>query len=73
MWRLNSYWRFDAREGGVYVECESISLTRDIPAGLAWLIKPFITGIPKESLQMTMSSTRAAVLARLAAAPESQR
>jgi len=70
MWRLNSYWRFDAREGGVYVECESISLTRDIPAGLAWLIKPFITGIPKESLRMTMGSTRAGVLARMAAAPK---
>jgi hypothetical protein len=70
MWRLNSYWRFDAREGGVYVECESISLTRDIPAGLAWLIKPFITGIPRESLRMTMGSTRTAVHARLAAAPK---
>ena len=68
MWRLNSYWRFDAREGGVYVECESISLTRDMPAALAWLIKPFITGIPKESLHMTMSSTRSAVLARMGAA-----
>ncbi len=70
MWRLHSYWRFAARDGGVYVECESISLTRDIPTALAWLIKPFITGIPKESLQMTMGSTRTAVLARLAAAPK---
>ena len=64
LWRLYSYWRFEERDGGVYVECESISLTRDIPALLTWLIKPFITGIPKESLQMTMGSTRSALLAQ---------
>jgi hypothetical protein len=67
LWRLYSYWRFEERDGGVYVECESISLTRDIPALLSWLIKPFVTGIPKESLQMTMGSTRSALLAKIAA------
>jgi hypothetical protein len=71
MWRLTNYWRFDARDGGVYVEFESITLTRDIPFGLGWLIKPFITLIPKESLQMSMGSIRAAVLKRMAAAPNS--
>jgi len=64
LWRLYSYWRFEEKDGGVYVECESISLTRDIPTGFGWLIKPFITDIPKESLQMTMGSTRRAALAR---------
>jgi len=68
MWRLNSYWRFEEKDQGVYVEVESISLTRDIPAGLGWLIKPFITGIPRESLQMTLGDTRSAVAARLAQA-----
>jgi hypothetical protein len=68
LWRLNSYWRFEERGEGVYVECESISLTRDIPVGLGWLIKPFIIDIPKESLQMTLGSTRSAVLARANAA-----
>ncbi len=61
LWRLNSYWKFEVKDGGVYVECESISLTRDIPTGLGWLIKPFVTGIPKDSLQMTMGATRAAL------------
>ncbi len=63
LWRLNSYWKFEEKDGGVYIECESISLTRDIPTGLGWLIKPFVTGIPKDSLQMTMGSTRAALMA----------
>jgi len=61
LWRINSYWKFEEKDGGVYIECESVSLTRDIPKGLGWLIKPFVTGIPKDSLQMTMGSTRAAL------------
>jgi hypothetical protein len=69
LWALNSYWRFVERDGGVYVECESISLTRDIPTGLGWLIGPFVTSIPKESLEHTLGSTRSAVLAKMAGAP----
>jgi hypothetical protein len=61
LWRINSYWKFEEKDGGVYIECESISLTRDIPTSLGWLIRPFVTSIPKESLEMTMGSTRAAL------------
>ena len=62
MWKLDSYWRFAQRDGGVYVQCEAISLTRDIPTGLNWLIAPFIESIPRESLEFTLASTRAAVV-----------
>jgi hypothetical protein len=65
LWRINSYWRFEEKDGGVYVECEAVSLTRDIPTGLGWLIGPLVTGLPRESLQMTMGSTRSALEARL--------
>jgi len=58
LWRLNSYWRFLERDGGVYVQLEAISLTRDIPPGLGWLIGPFVTSIPKESLAFTLSRTQ---------------
>jgi hypothetical protein len=61
LWRLNSYWRFLERDGGVYIELEAISLTRDIPPGLRWLIGPFVTSIPKESLQFTLTRTREAL------------
>jgi hypothetical protein len=62
MWRLDSYWRFAERDGGTYVQCEAISLTRDIPTGLNWLIAPFIESVPRESLEFTLLSTRSAVL-----------
>lgn len=62
LWRLYSYWRMEQKDGGVYVNCESISLTRDTPWGLSLLIKPFVTDIPKESLEMTMGSMRRALM-----------
>jgi hypothetical protein len=68
LWRINSYWRFVERGGGVYVECESVSLTRDIPSGLGWLIKGFVSSVSRESLEHTMKSTRSGALARLATA-----
>ena len=68
LWRIDSWWRWEERDGVVYVECESVSLTRDIPTGLGWLIKPFVTSIPRESLEGTLGSTRSALLARINAA-----
>lgn len=62
LWRLNSYWRFAEANGGVFIQCEAISLTRDIPTGLNWLIAPFIESIPRESLEFTLLSTRSAVM-----------
>jgi hypothetical protein len=58
LWKLNSYWRFVERDGGTWVECEAISLTRDVPAGLGWLIEPIIRNLPKESLVNTLTSAR---------------
>jgi hypothetical protein len=65
LWRMNTYWRFEQGNGGTYVECESVSLTRDIPAGLGWLIGPYVTSVPRESLTFTLAATRAAVLQRI--------
>ncbi len=61
LWRLYSYWRFQERDGGVYVECEAISLTRDIPTGLGWLIEPIIRELPRDSLVNTLEATRRAL------------
>ena len=58
LWRLNSYWRFKETPEGVFLECESISLSRGIPAGLAWAIKGFVESVPEESLVNTLTSIR---------------
>jgi hypothetical protein len=61
LWRLNSYWRLEERDGGVYVQCESISLTRGIPFGVGWIVRPFVTSIPRETLEFTLETTRKAL------------
>ena len=61
LWRLNTYWRFLERDGGVYLQCESISLTRGIPIGLGWVVGPFVNSLPRESLEFTMETTRKAL------------
>jgi len=66
LWRINSYWRFEETPRGVFVQCEAISLTRDIPVGLGWMIGPLIENIPRQSLEFTLGATRKAVLARAA-------
>jgi hypothetical protein len=58
LWRINNYWRFLQRDGGTYVQCESVSLSRDIPAGFAWLVAPFAESVPKESLRFTLEAAR---------------
>ena len=61
LWRMDTWWRIVERDGGVYVQSEVVSLTRDIPTGVGWLVKPFVTSIPQESLEFTMDATRKAV------------
>ena len=73
LWRINSYWGYVERDGGVYVECESVSLTRDIPTGLGWLIRPVVSSIPQESLEHTLEATRSAAPARAGGAPASRK
>ncbi len=60
LWRLYAYWSLEATNGGVLGECRTLSLSRNIPAALAWAIKPFVQSLPRESLASTLRDTRAA-------------
>lgn len=64
LWRLYGYWFFEERDGGVVVECESLTLTRDIPFGMGKVLSPVIHGLPAESLRKGLDSTRRAVASR---------
>ena len=56
LWRINAYWLIEPRPEGVYLECRAISLSRAIPFGLG-LAEPYLTSVPRESLQSTMEAT----------------
>jgi hypothetical protein len=77
LWRLYSYWKFEQKSAaasdrrgstqageGMYIECRAISLTRDIPYGLGWIIDPIIRKLPQESLVHTLECTRSALLSK---------
>jgi len=62
LWRLDAYWFLEETPKGVFVECRAISLTRDVPRGLGWIINPIISDLPRDSLKSTLEFTRNAVL-----------
>jgi hypothetical protein len=61
LWRLYTYWSYEEKDGGLYMQIESVSLTRSIPNGLGWVIRPFVESIPRESLEFTLRSAREAL------------
>jgi hypothetical protein len=61
LWAINSYWRMEERDGGVYVECEAITLTRNVPLGLGAIINPILQSFAEESLEKTLQDKRLAV------------
>jgi hypothetical protein len=61
LWRMNTYWSYEERDGGLYVQLESVSLTRGIPTGLGWAVGPFVESVPKESIEFTVRAVMKAV------------
>jgi hypothetical protein len=61
LWRLNTYWSYEERDGGLAMQIESVSLTRSIPDGLGWVIGPFVESVPRESLEFTLRSVCSAL------------
>ncbi|MDR3724499.1 MAG: hypothetical protein P4K83_08440 [Terracidiphilus sp.] len=62
LWRIDTYWSWEERDGGLYLQIESVTLTRGIPHGLGWAIGPFVQSIPRESLEFTLRGTAAALV-----------
>jgi hypothetical protein len=61
LWRLDAYWLIAERDGGVFVECRTLSLSRGIPTAVAWMINPFVSSQPRDALRSTLESTKQAV------------
>jgi hypothetical protein len=58
LWKLNAYWRYEEADGGVIVECESISLSRGVPTLLRPFISGVVDGIARDALENTLKSVR---------------
>jgi len=55
LWRMNSYWRYEAVPGGVIVELESLTLSRGLPWGTRTLIRSLIERVARESIERTLA------------------
>ncbi len=69
LWRLNTYWSYEERDGGLVLQVESVSLSRAIPTGLGWAVKPYAESVPRESLEFTLRSAVKALAEASAAKP----
>jgi hypothetical protein len=64
LWRLNAYWRYEQLDGGVLIECESVSLSRSIPIVLRPFVASTVDRIARESLEKTLRSVKAFLVKR---------
>lgn len=69
LWRLNANWKYEEVDDGVILEAEVISLSRRIPWGFGWAVGPFVDSVPRESLEMTLTTLRDALSSPAAPGP----
>ena len=61
IWRAYSITRFAEHDGGVYIELETIVLSRDIPVAFRWIVAPIARRVARESLLTSLRQTKDAV------------
>ena len=61
LWALRAWWRYEAVEGGVLIECESVSLSRAVPYLVRPVVGPMVTRFARESMERTLASLREAL------------
>ena len=63
LWRIYGYWFFEEGDGGVYVTCQSITLTRDLPFAFGKILGPVLRELPGESVRLSLEQTKKAIMA----------
>lgn len=61
LWRMNTYWTYSERDGGLYLQVESVSLSRAVPTGLGWALRPYVESVPREAIEFTLRAARNAL------------
>jgi hypothetical protein len=62
LWRAGSFTRFVEGEGGVFMEMETVGLSRPFPPMLGWFIEPIARRIGRKSVENSVGEFRRAVL-----------
>jgi len=61
LWGINTFWSVEQQTGGVIIEWESITLSREIPFLLRWVARPYIAHLARETVTDMLTNTRATV------------
>jgi hypothetical protein len=64
LWRASAFTRFVEEDGGVYMEMETVGLSRPFPALLGWVIEPIARRIGRGSVEESAQEFRRAVQMR---------
>lgn len=62
VWRADALSKYLERDGGVYVELDTIALSRGYPALLGWLVEPVARRLGRESARGSLNRLRAVAL-----------
>jgi hypothetical protein len=61
LWRTNSFTKFTEHDGGVFVEMETLGLSRRFPPFLGWVIEPIARRRGRKSIERSLEEFIAAV------------
>lgn len=64
LWRARAMTRFVEDESGVWMEMETLGLSREFPAMLGWVIEPIARRIGRRSAEASLDEFKRAVIAR---------
>jgi hypothetical protein len=70
LWRASAFTKFVADPGGVYMEMETVGLSRPFPPLLGWLIEPVARRVGRGSVEESVEEFRRAALMRHASPPQ---
>lgn len=71
--RVRNYCLFEERTGDTYMQCESVSLSADIPLLLKVFIQPIVNDIPKRVFTFMLEATRTRLTCRQRGSQEPSR
>jgi hypothetical protein len=61
LWRASTFTHFQQEGDGVYVEMETLGLSRQFPALLGWIIEPIARSVGRRSVQNSLQEFIAAI------------
>lgn len=61
LWRMNDYWRYEQKDGGVFMQVEAISLSRSMPPLVGWIVRPIIRKVARETMAELLEANRRAI------------